>query len=116
VDFIFNEMHAAWLGRATLPYDPYIMLLIKHVVHDPDLPGDVDHKVKRPYVKRKGAGDAAPTAPAADQDTFMRDARSNASAHTQSTAARAFSREVKQLTWFQMNILCMNVEIHRENY
>jgi hypothetical protein len=30
------------------------MMLIKHVVHDPDLPGDVDHKVKKPYVKRKG--------------------------------------------------------------
>jgi hypothetical protein len=54
MDFIFNEMHAAWLGRVTLPYAPYIMMLIKHVVHDPDLPGDVDHKVKRSYVKRKG--------------------------------------------------------------
>jgi hypothetical protein len=46
----------------------------------------------------------------------MRDVRSNASAHTQYAAARAVSREVKQLTWFQKNILCMNVEIHRENY
>jgi hypothetical protein len=54
MDFIFNEMHTAWLGQVTLPYAPYIMLLMKHVVHDPDLPGDVDHKVKRPYVKRKG--------------------------------------------------------------
>jgi hypothetical protein len=116
MDFIFNEMHAAWLGRVTLPYAPYIMLLMKHVVHDPDLPGDVDHKVKRPYVKRKGARATAPTTPAADQDTFMRDVRSNASAHTQYAVARAVSREVKQLTWFQKNILCMNVEIHRENY
>jgi hypothetical protein len=74
------------------------VILIKHVVHDPDLPGDVDHKVKRSYVKRKGVGAAAPTAFAADQDTFMRDAHSNASAHTQSAAARAVSREVKQLT------------------
>jgi hypothetical protein len=54
MDFIFNEMHAAWLGRVTLPYAPYIMILIKHVVHDLDLLGDVDHKVKKPYVKRKG--------------------------------------------------------------
>jgi aminoglycoside/choline kinase family phosphotransferase len=46
----------------------------------------------------------------------MRDARTNASTHTQSAAARAISREVKKLTWFQRNILCMNVEIHQENY
>jgi hypothetical protein len=76
------------------------MLLIKHVVHDPDLPGDVDHKVNKPYVKRKGAGAAAPTAPTAGPDTFMRDARSSASSHSQSTAARAASREVQQLNWF----------------
>jgi hypothetical protein len=98
MDFIFNEMHATWLGRVTLPYAPYIMLLMKHVVHDPDLLGDVDHKVKRPYVKRKGARAIAPTAPAADHDTSMRDARSNASAHNQYAAARDVSREVKQLT------------------
>jgi hypothetical protein len=54
MDFFFNEMHAAWLGWVTLSYAPYIMLLIKHVVQDPDMPGDVDHKVKRPYIKRKG--------------------------------------------------------------
>jgi hypothetical protein len=98
MDFIFNEMHAAWLGWVTLPYAPYIMLLMKHVVHDQDLPGDVDHKVKRPYVKRKGARAIAPTSPAADHDTSMRDACSNASAHTQYAAARFVSRKVKQLT------------------
>jgi hypothetical protein len=63
MDFIFNEMHAAWLGWVTLPYDPYIMLLIKHVVQDMDLPGNVDHKVKRPYIKRKGDGAATPLPP-----------------------------------------------------
>jgi hypothetical protein len=62
MDFIFNEMHIAWLGRVTLPYAPYIMLPIKHVVQDPDLSGDVDHKVKRPYIKRKGARAVAPAA------------------------------------------------------
>jgi hypothetical protein len=92
------------------------MLLIQHVVQDPDLPGYVDHKVKRPYIKRKGVGAAAPAAPAACPDTFMRDARSNTSSHAQSAVARAASREFKQLSWFQKNILCMNVEIHHENY
>jgi hypothetical protein len=60
MDFIFNEIHAAWLGRVTLPYAPYIMLLINHVVQDPDLSGDVDHKVKKPYVKRKGGWSCCP--------------------------------------------------------
>jgi hypothetical protein len=69
------------------------------------------HKVKKPYIKRKGAGAAAPTGPAACLDTFMRDARTNAPSHAQSAAARAATREFKQ-----KNILCMNVEIHRENY
>jgi hypothetical protein len=35
----------------------------------------------------------------------MRDARSNTSSHAQSLAARAASREFKQLSWFQKNIL-----------
>jgi hypothetical protein len=26
------------------------------------------------------------------------------------------SREVKKLSWFERNVLCMKVEIHRENY
>jgi hypothetical protein len=112
MDFIFDEMHAAWLGWVTLPYTPYIMLLMKHVVQGLDLPGDVDHKAKRPYIKRKGAG----AAPAACLDTFMRDARSNTFSNAQSAADRAASREFKQLLWFQKNILCKNVDIHRENY
>ena len=29
MDFIFNEMHEAMLARGTVPYAPYIMLLIK---------------------------------------------------------------------------------------
>jgi hypothetical protein len=44
----------------------------------------------------------------------MRDARSNASSHAESAADQAATREFKQLTWFQKNILSMNVEIHRE--
>jgi hypothetical protein len=46
----------------------------------------------------------------------MRDARSNTSSHAQYAAARAVTREFKKLSWFQKNILCMNVEIHWENY
>jgi hypothetical protein len=86
------------------------------VVQDPDLPGDVDHNVKRPYIKRKGARAAVPATPTACPDTFMRDALSNATSHAQSAAAWAATRKFKKLSWFQKNILCMNVEIHRENY
>jgi hypothetical protein len=95
---------------------PYIMFLIKHAVYNSKLLADEDHKVKRPYIKRKGPRAAAPTGPAVCLDTFMRDARTNASSHAQSAAAWAATREFKQLSWFQKNILCMNVEIHRENY
>jgi hypothetical protein len=46
----------------------------------------------------------------------MRDAHSNTSSHAQSAAAWAATREFMKKSWFQKNILCMNVEIHRENY
>jgi hypothetical protein len=92
------------------------MLLINHVLNNPELPADEDHKVKRLYIKRKGPGVAAPTGHVAYSNTFMRDARTNAPSHAQSAAAWAATREFKQLSWFQKNILCMNVEIHQENH
>jgi hypothetical protein len=76
------------------------MLLINHVLNDPELPADEDHKVKRPYIKRKGPGAAAPTGHAAYSDTFMRDAHTNAPSHAQSGSARAATREFKQLSRF----------------
>jgi hypothetical protein len=46
----------------------------------------------------------------------MADARSSAPTRAQRAAATAMSREVKKLSWFERNVLCMKVEIHRENY
>jgi hypothetical protein len=64
------------------------------------------------YVKKKRS-----TAPsAAYPSTFMADARSSASSHAQRAAASAMSREVRKLSWFERNVLCMKVEIHCENY
>jgi hypothetical protein len=38
------------------------------------------------------------------------------SAPNRAQRAAAMRREVKKLSWFERNVLCMKVEIHRENY
>jgi hypothetical protein len=76
MDFIFYEIKDAIIQRNTLPYAPYIMLLIKHSLGDYDLSDDcVDHLVKKMYVKKKKT--LAPST--AYPNTFMADARSSAS-------------------------------------
>jgi hypothetical protein len=113
MDFIFYENKDAIIQRNTLPYAPYIMLLIKHALGDYDLSDDyVEHLVKKMYVKKK----KTPAPSTAYPSTFMADARSSASTREQRAAATAMSREVKKLSWFERNVLCMKVEIHRENY
>jgi hypothetical protein len=113
MDFIYYEIKDAIIQRNTLPYAPYIMLLIKHALGDYDLSDDcVEHLVKKMYVKRK----KTPAPSTAFPSTFMADARSSASTREQRASATAMSREVKKLSWFERNVLCMKVEIHRENY
>jgi hypothetical protein len=113
MDFIFYEIKDAIIQRNTLPYAPYIMLLIKHALGDYDLSDDcVEHLVKKMYVKKK----KTPAPSTAYPSTFMADARSSASAREQRAVATAMSREVKKLSWFERNVLCMKVEIHHENY
>jgi hypothetical protein len=46
----------------------------------------------------------------------MADARMSAPTRAQRVAATAIKIEVKKLSWFERNVLCMKVEIHRENY
>jgi hypothetical protein len=112
-DFIFYEIKDAIIQRNTVPYAPYIMLLIKHAVGDYDINDDyVEHLVKKMYIKRK----KTPAPSTAFHSTFMADARSSASTHDQRAAASAMSREVRKLSWFERNVLCMKVEIHRGNY
>jgi hypothetical protein len=42
--------------------------------------------------------------------------RTSAPSHAQRAAATTMKGEVKKLSWFERNVLCMKVEIHRENY
>jgi hypothetical protein len=117
MDFIFNEMYNAMIGRNTIPYAPYVMLLIKDTLRGTpgfeDMSDDCeDHKVKKPYMISKST--AAPTS----HGSFMGDARRRdpPSAKEAKKASRIMTKEVKKLNWFQKNVLCLNVEIHKENY
>jgi hypothetical protein len=113
MDFIYYEIKDAIIQRNIVPYAPYIMLLIKHALGEYDLSDDcVDHQVKKMYVKKK----KTPAPSTAYPSTFMADARSSASTREQRAAATAMSREVRKLSWFERNVLCMKVEIHHENY
>ncbi|KAK1697505.1 hypothetical protein QYE76_014202 [Lolium multiflorum] len=70
MDFIFHEIHDAMVSRTTIPYAPYIQLLINNsvAVCDEDLSGYplVKHHVKKAY-KLKPVSSAVPA-----PDTFMR--------------------------------------------
>jgi hypothetical protein len=107
MDYIFHEMYDAMVNKSTIPYAPYIMLLIKDTLEDEDFSqGCVPHKVKRPYIKKKNL--------VAETGGFMRDA--HASMPSRSRAPSVDASEIPKLSWFQKNVLCMNVELHKENY
>ncbi|KAK1651096.1 hypothetical protein QYE76_068901 [Lolium multiflorum] len=113
MDFIFNEIHDAMISRDTIPYAPYIQLLINNsVAMDEDLSGYalVKHSVKKAY-KLKPVSSAAPA-----PDSFMGDARSSGFAPARRPDLPAMKKQVNRLSWFQRHILCMNIEIHKENY
>ena len=127
MDFIFNELFNSLMGRYTIPYAPYIMLFIRRTLRTMDfgsLPV-VDHHYKKLYIQKgKSGGDHGPTG-APERGSFMRDARTSSTAapRTSSTAApRAPSTEstlvphIRKLSWFQRTILCMKVDVHREQY
>ncbi|KAK1610870.1 hypothetical protein QYE76_034543, partial [Lolium multiflorum] len=114
MDFIFHEIHDAMVSRTTIPYAPYIQLLINNSVAKvgEDISGYplVKHHVKKPY-KLKPVSSAVPA-----PDTFMRDARSSGFAPARHPDVPAMRKQVSRLSWFQRHILCMNIEIHKENY
>ncbi|KAK1678905.1 hypothetical protein QYE76_039753 [Lolium multiflorum] len=111
MDFIFHEIHDAMVSRTTIPYAPYIQLLCVAKVGE-DISGYplVKHHVKKPY-KLKPVSSAVPA-----PDTFMRDARSSGFAPARHPDVPAMRKQVSRLSWFQRHILCMNIEIHKENY
>jgi hypothetical protein len=94
MDYIFHEIFDAMVNRTTMPYAPYIQLLIDSAAVTKDLSQypRVDHKVKKTYVKRKLA---APTA-----GSFIRDALSSGTAHGRSASSPFIQKDVKKLNWF----------------
>jgi hypothetical protein len=65
MDYIFHEIHDAMVSRTTMPYAPYIQLLIDSTVATTeDLSGypREEHKVKKTYQKRKSDAPPAPSA------------------------------------------------------
>ncbi|KAK1629192.1 hypothetical protein QYE76_003507 [Lolium multiflorum] len=114
MDFIFHEIHDAMVSRTTIPYAPYIQLLINNSValDGEDLSGYplMKHNVKKAY-KLKPVSSAAPA-----PDSFMRDARSSGFAPARHPDLPAMKKQVNRLSWFQRHILCMNIEIHKDNY
>jgi hypothetical protein len=109
MDFIFNEMFDAMVSGHSIPYAPYIMLLLKNTLGDEYFSDAdcIDHKKKKPYVKKR--------TPAPSGGTFMADARASGT-HASMPRVPSIAKEVKQLNWFQRNILCMNVDIRKEQY
>ncbi|KAK1647292.1 hypothetical protein QYE76_065097 [Lolium multiflorum] len=113
MDFIFKEIHDAMVSRTSRSYAPYIQLLINNsVAMDEDLsrfPKE-KHTVKKAY-KKKPVPHAAPA-----HDSFMGDARNSGFAPARHVDLPAMKKQVRKLSWFQRHILCMNIEIHKENY
>ncbi|KAK1661907.1 hypothetical protein QYE76_050066 [Lolium multiflorum] len=114
MDYIFHEIRDAMISRTTIPYAPYIQLLINNTagVRGEDLSGYsyLKHSVKKAY-KLKPVSSAVPP-----PDSFMGDARSSGFAPARHPDLPAMKKQVNRLSWFQRYILCMNIEIHKENY
>jgi hypothetical protein len=114
MDYIFHEIHDAMVSRTTIPYAPYIQLLINNTagVSGEDLSGYpmMNHSVKKAY-KLKPVSSAVPP-----PDSFMGAARSSGFAPARHPDLPAMKKQVNRLSWFQRYILCMNIEIHKENY
>ena len=116
MDFIFNEMYEAMMSRGTVPYAPYIMLLIKNTLKESDLSEEcyVEHKCKKPY-KINPKKHVPPFPTNSSTSGFMRDARSSGG-RSRKAPTPSIGKEVKKLTWWEKYVLCMKVEIHKENY
>ena len=96
MDFIYNEMFDAMVTGSSIPYAPYIMMLIKHTLPTWDFPEEdcTSHDMKYPYAKRRGPS----SAPVQSGDTFMADACGRGrGAHGGSSHTPSVAREVKEL-------------------
>ena len=115
--YIFDEMHDAMMSWGTVPYAPYIMMLIKDTLQNIDFSDDceIKQKPKKPYKLTKQDGDSAPS-----DSGFMRDARASG-AHgpplsKKKEASKHLRTEIKKLSWYQKYVLCRSVDDHKEAY
>ncbi|KAK1698575.1 hypothetical protein QYE76_015272 [Lolium multiflorum] len=110
MDFIFHEIHDAMVSRTTIPYAPYIQLLINNCVAKvgEDISGYplVKHHVKKPY-KLKPVSSAVPA-----PDTFMRDARSSGFAPARHPDVPAMR---KQVPWSELDDCLQRSNISRRS-
>ena len=111
--FIFRELYDSLVSGYTIPYAPYIMMLIKDTLKNHNFNRyDLEpHTYKKVYQKRK---EVIPSSAAATpaRGSFMGDARRGA---TRPSPVPSFDTP-KKLNWFQRNILCMNADIRRGQY
>ena len=125
MDFIYHEMFDSMVNKLTIPYAPYIMLLIKDTMRNHDFSKYTmqPHSYKRVYQKRKEVIHvaAAPTARAARtaraapaSGSFMGDARRGATRPAPAPVP-SFAPPQKP-NWFRRYILCMNADIRRGQY
>ncbi|KAK1618195.1 hypothetical protein QYE76_023712 [Lolium multiflorum] len=112
MDYIFHEIHDAMVSRTTMPYAPYIQLLINNTALAEDLSR---FPTESPTFKKAYKKKLVPrTAPASG--SFMEDARSSGYAPGRPVSTPMIQKHVRKLSWFQRNVLCMNIEIHKENF
>ena len=80
MDFVFNELYNSLMGRHTVTYAPYIMVLIKKTLPDVDFSGLPlkDHHFKKLYMQKSKSGGATGASGAPESGSFMRDARTSA--------------------------------------
>ena len=119
MDFIFNELYNSLMGRYTIPYAPYIMLFIKKTLPKEDFSGlpTVDHHFKMLYIQKGQTGGNLGATGAPEKGSFMRDARtSSTTAPHAPPADSTLVPHIRKLSWFRRTILCMKVDVHREQY
>ncbi|KAK1683797.1 hypothetical protein QYE76_044645 [Lolium multiflorum] len=107
MDFIFNEIHDAMVSRTTIPYAPYIQLLINNSValDGEDLSGYslVKHSVKKAY-KLKPVSSAAPA-----PDSFMGDARSSGFAPARRPDLPAMKKQPERSRLSILRLFCTSL-------
>ena len=96
MDYIFNEMHDSMVSRLTIPYAPFIMILIQDTLrgHDFSKYNMQKHTYKKVYNKKKIVVTQPSHASAPASGSFMGDARSGA---PRACTVPSFAPQVKKV-------------------